>query len=178
MKRNVSIEPEHYSQLVAPLSERLADPTQTLTVKHTALRKLTSYTDFHQVWRHCRMHGGGNDGIVHQYQRPERLNEFIAVKVPQFSSAGIDLKREVLHLAERMSEIIMCKLFRDIALALDHLHNGLDKRHVHNNFKPQNALAPRTIGYSEKNRLPEEPVFKLSDFARLTPFPLPNAQHP
>lgn len=67
----------------------------------------------------------------------------------------------------------MCKLFRDIALALDHLHNGLDKQYVHNDLEPHNVLAVLPDGYAEKGVLPEEPIFKVSDFARLTPFPAP-----
>lgn len=78
----------------------------------------------------------------------------------------------------RISEITMWKLFRDMVLALNYLHNELGTRYVHNDFKPQNVLAvvpPDQIG---GQTLPEEPIFKLSDFARLTPWPTPKGQHP
>lgn len=79
---------------------------------------------------------------------------------------------------ERVSEITMCKLFRDVALALDHLHNNLDTRYVHNDLKPQNILAFTPNGYTEYGTLPEEPIFKLADFARLTPWPTPFGRPP
>jgi len=224
LEQNTSIESEHGIQPIHPRLERLLGSTQTLTFRHTASKVKTSYTDFHQVWRHCRTLGEGGEGVVHQYQRRKRTNEFIAVKVPQSSFARIDLRREVfnlrrsgahehiialkcdfpdwipygpallfeycemgdlikdrkawckqqksLGLPERVSEITMCK-FRDVALALDHLHNGLGRRYVHNDLKPQNILAFIPDGYNETDLLPEEPVFKVSDFARLTPWPTP-----
>ena len=79
---------------------------------------------------------------------------------------------------ERISEITMWKLFRDMVLALNYLHHELGIRYVHNDFKPGNILAvtpPDCIGYET---LPEEPIFKLSDFARLTPWPTPKGEHP
>jgi serine/threonine protein kinase len=225
-----SIEQEHDIKPASSPPKYLLEPTQTLAVKHAAPKVPTSHTDFNQNWRHCRTLGEGGDGIVYQYQRRKRTNESIAVKVPQSSSACIDLKREVLHLRrigphehiltlkrdianwipygpallleycelgdltkyrkawckqqksqglpERVSEITLCKLFRDIALALDHIHNGLDKHYVHNDLKPQNILAFKPIGYTEDDRLPEEPTFKVSDFARLTPFPTPIGRGP
>lgn len=79
---------------------------------------------------------------------------------------------------ERVSEITMCKLFRDMALALDYLHNKLGTRYVHNDLKPQNILAFTPTEYIGTGIPPEEPIFKLSDFARLTPWPTPNGRRP
>jgi serine/threonine protein kinase len=76
---------------------------------------------------------------------------------------------------QRVSEITMWKLFRDMALALHHLHNELDVRYVHNDFKPANILVATPPTHTG-NTLPEEPVFKLADFARLTPWPTPAGQ--
>ncbi|KAF2622663.1 kinase-like protein, partial [Macroventuria anomochaeta] len=79
---------------------------------------------------------------------------------------------------ERVSEITMWKLFRDMVLALNYLHHELGTRYVHNDFKPQNILAVKPPDHIEGQALPEEPIFKLSDFARLTPWPTPKGQHP
>lgn len=65
-----------------------------------------------------------------------------------------------------------------MTLALDHLHNGLDKRYIHNDFKPQNVLAFKLIRFAGKDGLPKEPRFKVSDFAHLTPFPTPISRCP
>lgn len=84
-------------------------------------------------------------------------------------------QKELEGKPERVSEITMWKLFRDMVLALNYIHHELGTRYVHNDFKPQNVLAvtpPEHIGYGT----PEEPIFKLSDFARLTPWPTPQGQ--
>ncbi|KAJ8112335.1 hypothetical protein OPT61_g5279 [Boeremia exigua] len=78
---------------------------------------------------------------------------------------------------ECVSEITMWKLYRDMILALDYLHNQLGTRYVHNDFKPANILAAVPTDYVGGHVLPEEPVFKLSDFARLTPWPTPKGKH-
>lgn len=74
---------------------------------------------------------------------------------------------------ERVSEITMWKLFRDMALALNYLHRELGVRYVHNDFKPANILAVVPSDETKYQTLPEEPTFKLSDFARLAPWPTP-----
>ncbi|KAJ4318633.1 hypothetical protein N0V94_004338 [Neodidymelliopsis sp. IMI 364377] len=76
---------------------------------------------------------------------------------------------------QRVSEITMWKLFRDMALASHHLHNELDVRYVHNDFKPANILVATPLTHTGIT-LPEEPVFRLADFARLTPWPTPTGQ--
>lgn len=81
-----------------PSPRLLLNPTQTLAVKYAAPKVPVLYTEFHQIWRHVRCLGEGSDGIVYQYQQRKRKNEFIAVKVPQSSSARMDLRREIQHL--------------------------------------------------------------------------------
>ncbi|KAF3008839.1 hypothetical protein E8E13_010818 [Curvularia kusanoi] len=71
----------------------------------------------------------------------------------------------------------MYKLFRDMVLALDHLHHKLGTRYVHNDFKPHNVLVIRVPDY-DKLSIPEEPTFKLADFARLAPWPTPRGEQP
>lgn len=78
----------------------------------------------------------------------------------------------------RVSEITMYKLFRDMVLALEYLHNELGTRYVHNDFKPANILVVAPAEPLGAYTLPEEPVFKLADFARLTPWPTPQGQRP
>ena len=77
---------------------------------------------------------------------------------------------------ERVSEVTMWKLFRDMILALNFLHNELGIRYIHNDFKPANVLAIVPSDDIQCRKLPEEPTFKLSDFARLTPWPTPRGK--
>lgn len=78
----------------------------------------------------------------------------------------------------RVSEITMYKLFRDMVLALNYLHNELGTRYVHNDFKPANVLVEMSPDQPGDHVLPEEPIFKLADFARLTPWPTLPGHHP
>jgi serine/threonine protein kinase len=71
----------------------------------------------------------------------------------------------------RIAEGTILMLLRDIGLGLDYLHNGLSTRYVHIDLKPQNILVltpPHHIG----NDIPTLPHFKITDFARLTTYPL------
>ena len=70
----------------------------------------------------------------------------------------------------RVSEDTMWKLFHDMSLALEHLHNKLEKRWVHTDVKPENILVLTPFGY-EGEDIPVEPFFKLADFSRLTSYP-------
>lgn len=76
---------------------------------------------------------------------------------------------------ERISELTMWKIFRDMVLALNYIHHELGTRYVHNDFKPGNILAVTPHDYVD-DTVTEEPIFKLSDFARLTPWPTPKGQ--
>ena len=55
------------------------------------------------------------------------------------------------------------KLFRDMVLALDWLHNVCG--FIHRDVKPDNILVTRPQGYTGE-LIPTEPVFKLCDFSR------------
>jgi serine/threonine protein kinase len=68
------------------------------------------------------------------------------------------------------AEATVLKLFRDIALGLDYLHNGTGTCYVHSDLKPENILVLTPADYTGK-AIPTEPIFKITDFARLTPFP-------
>ncbi|KAJ4364214.1 hypothetical protein N0V95_000836 [Ascochyta clinopodiicola] len=79
--------------------------------------------------------------------------------------------------SEYVSELTMWKLFRDMVLALKYIHDELGIHYVHNDFKPANILAVTPPDHHcEHETLPEEPIFKLSDFARLTPWPTRKGQ--
>lgn len=78
----------------------------------------------------------------------------------------------------RVSEITMYKLFRDMVLALNYLHSELRTHYIHNDFKPANILVVVPPEQRGAQILPEEPVFKLADFARLASWPTPKGELP
>ena len=78
----------------------------------------------------------------------------------------------------RVSEITMYKLFRDMVLALNYLYHELGTCYVHSDCKPDNILAVMGPEDSDHYRIPEEPIFKLADFSRMTPWPTPPGEPP
>lgn len=68
----------------------------------------------------------------------------------------------------RIPEITIWKLLRDMSLALNHLHNNLGM--VHGNINSDNIFVRTPQGHRGPG-LPDEPIFKLADVARITPFP-------
>ncbi|KAF2830248.1 kinase-like protein, partial [Ophiobolus disseminans] len=76
---------------------------------------------------------------------------------------------------QQLPEITLWKFFRDMALALDHIHNRLGTCYLHQDFKPQNILARTPPGHLGDG-LPTEPIFQLTDFARLASYPPPRDQ--
>ncbi|KAF1851853.1 kinase-like protein [Cucurbitaria berberidis CBS 394.84] len=74
---------------------------------------------------------------------------------------------------EHPSEITVWKLLKDMSLGLNFIHNGHETRYVHNDVKPGNILVSRPQNWNEADGIPPEPIFKITDFARLTPFPTP-----
>jgi serine/threonine protein kinase len=75
----------------------------------------------------------------------------------------------------RIAEITVAKLMHDISLGLDFLHNGHDICYVHNDLKAENILA-LTPPDDTANDIPAEPIFKITDFARLSTYP-PSSDH-
>lgn len=71
------------------------------------------------------------------------------------------------------SEITIWKLFKDITLGLNYLHNDLDHCYVHTDLKPDNILVSRPKYWSDADGLPLEPTFKITDFGPMTQYPLP-----
>jgi serine/threonine protein kinase len=70
----------------------------------------------------------------------------------------------------RIPEVTVAKLMRDISLGLDFLNNGHDICYVHNDLKPENILALTPIDYTGGG-IPTEPIFKITDFARVSMYP-------
>lgn len=93
-----------------------------------------------------------------------------------------DYKEQQLHHSApiiRTSEVTIWKCLRDMALALDYLHSMNDDfGYVHNDIKPDNILVEFPKGWNPKNGIPDEPVFRLTDFARMTRYPLLEGEKP
>jgi serine/threonine protein kinase len=102
--------------------------------------------------------------IVFQYCELGDLNQYRKRWIDQEKDAG---------LPARVSEDTLWKLLHDMALALDHLHNKLEKRWVHTDVKPGNILVLTPSGYKGEG-IPSQPFFKLADFSRLTSYPCPD----
>jgi serine/threonine protein kinase len=81
-------------------------------------------------------------------------------------------------LPTRMPEVTIWKLFRDMALGLDYLHNGLSRSYVHQDLKPGNILVLTPPDHSGDDHISTEPVFKITDFARLILYPPPHKIKP
>jgi serine/threonine protein kinase len=88
-----------------------------------------------------------------------------------------DWKTQQFHQSKstiRISEVTVWKCLHDMALALDYMHNKYDNfGYVHNDVKPENILVDYPQGWNRQDGIPDEPVFKLTDFARMTRYPLP-----
>ncbi|CAG5156047.1 uncharacterized protein ALTATR162_LOCUS3959 [Alternaria atra] len=70
---------------------------------------------------------------------------------------------------KRISEVTIWKFLHDMALALDYLHNKHENYgYTHNDIKPDNILVDLPSGWKSEDGIPDEPVFKLTDFARMT----------
>ena len=70
---------------------------------------------------------------------------------------------------EQIPEVTVCKLLRDMGLALQYLHG---KGFVHTDVKPDNILVFSPDGWRAEAGIPAIPLFKLTDFSRMIPFPL------
>jgi serine/threonine protein kinase len=77
----------------------------------------------------------------------------------------------------RPAEATVWKLLSDMALAIDYMNTLPGGPQVHNDIKPLNILVAYPTGWKSADGIPMEPVFKLTDFARMTPFPVPTSTH-
>ncbi|KZM20897.1 ATP binding [Ascochyta rabiei] len=68
-----------------------------------------------------------------------------------------------------IAEATVWKLFRDMILALDHLHNKCG--FIHRDVKSDNILVTAPLGYNDDDSVPTVPVFKLCDFSRAILYP-------
>jgi serine/threonine protein kinase len=78
---------------------------------------------------------------------------------------------------KQIAENTVWKLFRDMIMGLDFLHNGHSIGFVHNDFKPENILVLTPPDHIP-GLLPAQPIFKITDFARLSMFPTPLGHTP
>jgi serine/threonine protein kinase len=75
-----------------------------------------------------------------------------------------------------IAEATVWKLFKDMVLALDFLHNTCG--FIHRDVKPANILVFAPAGWPEgKSIIPTVPLFKLCDFSRTTAYPAPKGIH-
>ncbi|OAL50001.1 kinase-like protein [Pyrenochaeta sp. DS3sAY3a] len=74
----------------------------------------------------------------------------------------------------RTSELSIWKLLRDMALGLHFLHDGHHTRWVHGDLKPENILVCPPDNWDMADGVPEMPIFKITDLARLTPYGTPS----
>ncbi|KAF1929188.1 uncharacterized protein M421DRAFT_91697 [Didymella exigua CBS 183.55] len=138
-----------------PLPKNPSKRIRTLTFNHSLPKEPMDYGEFIEDWRHRGVIGEGGDSKVHQFQQWKHKDVYLAVKVPQSLSVHRDLRQEIIN---------MCRIGD---------HDVLHTRYVHNDLKLHNILAFMPREHLEPMILPEEPIFKLSDFARLTPSPTP-----
>lgn len=77
------------------------------------------------------------------------------------------------HATCRIPENTVWKLFHDMGLVLDHMHNlkSRGNGYMHSDFKPGNILVKYPAGWKMDDGIPLEPVFQLTDFSRMKPYP-------
>jgi len=69
------------------------------------------------------------------------------------------------------TDVTIWKLLKDMSLALHFMHFQHAVCHVHTDLKPDNILVVPPHGWNPEHGIPMEPVFKVTDFARLTVYP-------
>ncbi len=82
-------------------------------------------------------------------------------------------RQKLLERPYGIQEITVWKLFRDMALALEYLHEKCG--YIHRDVKPDNII----VTFSEehnRNMIPTVPVFKLCDFSRAVVSPSPGGK--
>ncbi|KAA8618430.1 Serine/threonine-protein kinase [Pyrenophora tritici-repentis] len=105
--------------------------------------------------------------VLLEYAPLGDLRGYQAKVFEQFRLCAQLAKQKII---EQVPEETVCKLLGDMALALKFLHG---EGFVHADFKPENILVCYPDGWADDNDIPTRPVFKLTDFSRMTPFPLP-----
>ena len=78
-------------------------------------------------------------------------------------------QRRQRKIMQRISEVTIWKCLHDMVLALDYLHNKCENYgYTHNDIKPDNILVELPKDWKMEDGIPDEPVFRLTDFARMT----------
>ncbi|KAF2639358.1 kinase-like protein [Massarina eburnea CBS 473.64] len=131
----------------------------------------TEITNLHLLTR-----AGRHENIVKHLGWDENWQPGIPALFIELAAYG-DLEhysRILFSKTNRMPELTVWKIIHDLSSALHYIHNQLpDGNHYcHSDMKPGNILVchPRGMKKSESGLFPLAPVFKISDFGRMTKF--------
>ncbi|KAI8934901.1 hypothetical protein NX059_008572 [Plenodomus lindquistii] len=129
---------------------------------------------------------GAHDHIVHMITSNDIIrNPVICLELCEFGDVYSYFDKwydqeTAMGRSSCLSDITVWKLLKDASLGLDFIHNTHQITYVHTDLKPGNILVTSPYSWHPEDGLPLEPVFKITDFARLTadpPAPQDVTQH-
>jgi serine/threonine protein kinase len=140
------------------------------TPRPGSTKAVANIRDEGYILSHLRWHGGHNN-ISNMLEYHQSWNFGVPAIISEFAYYGdvIDYRykwqkqEQLAGRATGIRESSVWKLFRDMVLALDWLHN--ECKFIHRDIKPDNILVDRPTGYTGE-LIPTEPLFKLCDFSR------------
>ncbi|KAI1601348.1 SPS1 Serine threonine protein kinase [Pyrenophora tritici-repentis] len=142
-------------------------PCSALTKEAKALELLGKHPHIVEILAYLIDFKPRGPAVLLEYAPLGDLRGYQAKVFEQFRLCAQLAKQKII---EQVPEETVCKLLGDMALALKFLHG---EGFVHADFKPENILVCYPDGWADDNDIPTRPVFKLTDFSRMTPFPLP-----
>ncbi|KAF2851016.1 kinase-like protein [Plenodomus tracheiphilus IPT5] len=120
---------------------------------------------------------GAHDHIVHMIAfETALLSPVLCLQLCEFGNlldyrANWCDQEEAERRPDWPSDITIWKLYKDMSLALDFIHNKQQVSYVHNDLKPENILVSAPAHWEPESGIPKEPIFKITDFARLMAYP-------
>jgi serine/threonine protein kinase len=140
------------------------------TPRQGSAKAVANIRDEGRILGRLRWHGGHNN-ISNMLEYHQYYYMGLPAIISEFAHYGdvIDYRfkwQQQEAMAGRacgIRESSVWKLFRDMVLALDWLHN--ECKFIHRDIKPDNILVTRPTGYTGE-LVPTEPLFKLCDFSR------------